>query len=94
MASKLFSYLSAGKPLLAVLRTGSVMVPFLQGYPGVTVLEFGPDGSPGQETSEKLRSYLADVRTKRVFNREAALAARSASAMTQRLVQCFESCVA
>lgn len=94
MASKLFSYLSAGKPLLAVLRTGSVMVPFLQGCPGVTVLEFGPDGSPGQETSEKLRSYLADVRTKRVFNREAALAARSASAMTQRLVQCFESCVA
>jgi len=93
MASKLFAYLATGKPLLAVVRAGSVMLPFLRNTPGATVLEFAADGATEKNAREQARDYLAAVRMRRVFDREDALSSHTAATMTFRLARFFDKCV-
>lgn len=86
MASKLFSYLYSGKPVLAVIRAGSVMQPYLDRQEGVWVLHFGPYATPAGDAGRVLQGFLRSVVKGERFDRKCTLADFTASAMTRRLV--------
>jgi hypothetical protein len=90
MASKLFSYLAHGKPLLAVIRHGSIMLPYLSSMPGVTVLEFDERGDFAAGAGKRLEEFLTQTRARKMFDRAKQLEDHSAKVMAQRLSLFFE----
>lgn len=94
MASKLFLYLATGRPLLAVIKKGSVMLPFLRESPGVTVLEFESSGVASDADESALRDYMAAVIGGQCFDRRQTLARWTAREMTRRLASFFDQCAA
>lgn len=93
MASKLFSYLAQEKPLLAVVRRGSVMLPYLSETPGVTVLEFDEHGELGSASGGRLEEFLNQTRARRVSDRTKQLSEHTAKAMAERLGLFFDRVV-
>jgi glycosyltransferase involved in cell wall biosynthesis len=94
MASKLFSYLAQDKPALAVIRRGSIMLPFLSGLPGVTILEFDERGDLGASAAERLGEFLHHTEVRQTFDRSKQLAEHTAEAMSRRLCLFFDQIVA
>ena len=94
MASKLFLYLATGRPLLAVVKKGSIMLPFLRESSGVWLLEFGDDETVTESEAGMLRDYIDAVRAGARYDRSAALAPRTAREMTRRLAAFFDRCTA
>lgn len=90
MASKLFPYLASGKPLLAVIRHGSVMRPVLDRMEGVTVLEFDEHGRMIGGSIADLAAFLREAAAGRTFDRKERLTNHTAAAMTQRLAALFD----
>jgi glycosyltransferase involved in cell wall biosynthesis len=95
MPSKLFTYASAGKPLLASLRRDSPAYAAFQQNPQLgRVLWFDhKDEMPIASAANTLSAFLADVTGGRQFDRKTGLAPYSALAMAKRHADVFAACL-
>lgn len=90
MASKLYSYLATEKPVLAIVRRGSVMLPELAKCAGVSVIEFDEHTEPSMETAAVLMQFFQDIKSRKSFDRSAVLSKRTAHAMSGRISEFFD----
>jgi hypothetical protein len=96
MPSKLFSYAWSGKPLLAVLRRRSPAYALFESMPGLghaLWFDHGEDIPLGQAATV-VRTFLAEVKRRRTFDRGALLDPFVASEMARRHAALFDRCLA
>ena len=95
MPSKLFSYASTGRPLLAVIRRdGAAMAHMATVSPGVRVLWFDDAGDiPMTDALRELETFLGDVAERRRFERSPGLAPFMAAEMAGRHDRLFDTCL-
>src|ERR1700722_12982084 len=93
MASKLFSYASLQKPLLASVGKKSQMNSYFEKYPNLgTVIHFDDcEDSKGDDT--KVLEFLEQIRDGHRPDRGGVMADHSAMAMTRKVAELFDRCV-
>jgi hypothetical protein len=93
MASKLFSYASLQKPLIACLAKKSQMNSYFEKYPNLgTVIHFDDsEDSEGEDT--KVLEFLEQIRGGHKPDRSVVMADHSAMAMTRKIAELFDRCV-
>ena len=94
MPSKLATYAYSGKPLLACLHRDGPALAMLREEPALGhVLWFSQTQEmPLADAATEVAAYLEEVRSGRVFARQAELAPYTAAAMAARHAQLFEAC--
>jgi len=94
MASKLFSYASLGKPLLACIHGKSQMNDHFSRFPELGIaIHFDQAEADELKDDLKILDFLNQVRSGHRFRRTELLEEHSASAMTRKLVDLFAKCV-
>ena len=93
--SKLFLYGLSGKPLLACMRTNSVVDEYFNHLPDLgNLIHFGhPSADPILKDLPSMRSFLEDVARQRVVDRSAILTEWLAPAMARRHAEFFNRCM-
>lgn len=95
MASKLFSYASLNKPLLACIHRESQMKPYFQRHPELgTVIYFAEAQESEEEEDAKVLDFLNQILARYQPDRTKVLEEYSADAMSQKLAQLFNKCAA
>jgi glycosyltransferase involved in cell wall biosynthesis len=94
MASKLFSYASLQKPLLACIGCRSQMNDYFSRYPDLgNLLHFDEGEGSDPHNEALLHDFLIKVMNNHRSPRVELLAAHSGEAMTQKLVKFLDACV-
>lgn len=95
MPSKLFSYASSGKPLLAVVRKdGPAFAALKEMGDTVHTILFGENSQmPPDEAAGIVSRFLEDVRAERNFDRREILKRHGAAAMAQAHAELFDQVV-
>ena len=95
MASKLFSYASLDKPLLACIHEQSQMNAYFSQHPELgTAVHFGQTAEAEIDEDAKVFSFLNQVREGHRPDRAEALYEFSAAGMTRKVAAIFDRCVA
>jgi hypothetical protein len=93
MPSKLFSYASLGKPLLACVHHKSQINEYFSVYPELgTVIHFGLPDSEENAEDVRIAAFLEQITNPRHLDRSRIFRAHSAEAMTQRIADLFLKC--
>ena len=95
MPSKLYTYALSQKPLLAVLRSGSVASGAMLAKPGLGhLMTFGEDSGNEDGSAAPLGRFLGEVASRANFDRGALVSGNLAPAMARRHVELFDACIA
>jgi hypothetical protein len=94
MASKLFSYASLHKPLLASISNQSQMNDYFSRYPDLGTLAHFDDGEGTTLNGQmQLLAFLNQMLTGERARRTALLAEHSAEGMTRKVAKFFDACI-
>jgi hypothetical protein len=95
MPSKLFSYASSGKPLLAAVRRDSSAFAQFQSTPGLGhAIWFDQSGEmPVAAAAQEVGNFLREAASRMNFDRRTILKSFVAPFMAQRHAELFEACL-
>lgn len=93
-ASKVYPYILAGKPLIAILHEASSPVEILRRAPAAHIITFGPQhplGTEVEQISQKLETILSSPDEPRPVVSSELVESFTTRSMTARLCRCFDN---